>query len=215
MKKVLSFCNIMLVMFLLSCADSNEAEQNAVNKTEGDPLVKNDTIFDLKGNIHLIRTWHNNALTCVTFYENNTLDKIVKYFQVKNESIPNQMIRFDSAGDTLKHESLYYLLYCNKDSVEIGEDYIFQVVLEGHTLDSSRFYICNYDESFSNLDQVSCNEYYMVNHSSPNIRVKRKKIGWNYVRGKIVNFKDFVDSMGNERNKFAEVFFVDSFYVIP
>lgn len=53
----------------------------------------------------------------------------------------------------------------------------------------------------------------MVNFRTPVISVKKKGNGWNYISGKIVNFKDYKDAAGKMRNTSVNVYFVDSFYV--
>jgi len=202
---------IVFLFLLISCSQGSRHRtlSNSANS------VKQDSIFS-QNKLTQIRVFQNDKINEIQFFhEDGSLRKVVKYMYINNDPTPNQFIVFGKEGDTLKRKSLYYDLYCIKDTLEVGEKYQFKIILTGHVFDSAMFYLCNYNKNFV-LDtaHTECSLFSMDKQPlSATVAVVKYTKGWNYIRGRIDNYQNYNDQSGMERNTHASVYFIDSFYV--
>ncbi|MFA6058693.1 MAG: hypothetical protein WC756_10880 [Taibaiella sp.] len=145
------------------------------------------------------------------------LEKIIEFvpFRDSLNSRPNQVIKINTAGDTIVDKSLYYEYYSVSDTIKSGVPYEFKIVLRGHIYDNAFIRFCDFDDKFNlAYDEEKCEVVNTVNFGIQ-LKYTRTKIGVNYLRGVIVNYNR--DPTTNEAyvGKYVEVYFSHKFYVVP
>jgi hypothetical protein len=206
---------VILISFLLVLFSACSTELRNQVSSNHLTSIKYDSIFN-QDKLVQIRVFKNDKINEIRFFGmNNILRKVIKYIRVNDSILPNQFILLDENGDTIKNQSLYYDLYCINDTIANNEKYKFKVILSGHVFDSAAFYLCNYSDKFI-LDSANaqCSVFSMnkVPLCATVADVNTVK-GWNYIRGRIDNYKNYNDLSGKEKNTHVSIYFIDSFYV--
>lgn len=186
-----------------SCFDKSENKNS--NKLVS--LITKDTIFYPNKNIERIEVHNSGKLLYIDYYDSGKLSKTINYIHVNDKIQPNEFYFYGKNGDTLKSQSLYHVFYYVKDTISDTEKFKFKVVLEGHVFDSA--YLALSDVN-SNIALDSLPVIKMQNLESPGLSIPGKSKGWNVIRGRIDNYKD---SSKNNFKTWAQIYFVDSFYV--
>lgn len=202
MNNKLAVCILCFMSF--SCFYDND--KNKKMEKQGKSVKSIDTIWNESNEIDRVETYYNDKISNVLFFEKGTANKAIHYIEVNNEFLPNKLFIFNEQGDTLKDKSLYHLLYYVKDTISSNEEYRFKIVLEGHIYDNAYLALSDINADFpDSLSPV----VEMENLQIPLV-IKGENRGWNYIRGRIDNFKD---SSVKGYKTWVKVYFVDSFYV--
>lgn len=209
--RVIVFLKFLCLLSFLSCKDGV-----VVHEVNSD-IISVDSIFNEKGGLLEVRTTKNDTISMLALYypDRQRLRKIIKYLAVDTGMYPNQFLIFGENGDTLNSESLYYDIYCVKDTVSFTGEYEFKIILSGHIYDSARIYMCNYDLNFT-LDSLSSKcDIFQMDNMRITLSTKPKTKGWNYVRAKIDNYQNYELGNGADSSVYISTYVLDSFYVLP
>jgi len=182
-------------------------------------------IYYNNGQIKSKEHWTNNRRNgdCFDYDSLGRLKKIRKYvvFADTMQKWPNEVIRFDAKGDTIKNQSFYYDYYdtIGDDTLKKGNKYQFKIVLPGHLFNKTFLVLANYDEEFRLKDSSARDTFIMENHMiSLYLDSSKCKIGENIVSGTIINYDDptnDTDMYNLHIGKNATIYFRKKFYIKP
>lgn len=145
-----------------------------------------------------------------TYHPNGLLKRYIEYIIVNDSprSRANTIISLNEQGDTLYDESLFIKVYCIKDTIKVHEKYHFTIKLAGAKFDRTTIHIGNYDTLFTEIPYDTDIYKFDANHELT-LKKGDNHLGWNYIRGKIINY----EMLPNNNSRLIEMFHIDSFYV--
>lgn len=125
----------------------------------------------------------------------------------------NQVIRFNESGDTIKNGSFFITQYKTADTIRNGDSYAFKVMLNAAFFKEMVIVLCDFDELYSLLPGGSCDSFNVEGFQRA-FSPKSYKLGENFIRGKVLNYEEYIDSLGGLRERIATIYFTRKFYVV-
>lgn len=151
--------------------------------------------------------------------ENGKLKVLRQYISIddttnwnSDEAYLNQVIRFNDNGDTVKDGSFFMRLLTVGDTIKNGNEYSFKVVLVAPLFKNAYLILCDFDSEYKLLPNAVCDTFSMKDYQRV-LSPKDYHLGENIIRGKIVNFENYIDTLGESRQHIATIYFRDKFYV--
>lgn len=126
----------------------------------------------------------------------------------------NQVIRFNNNGDTVKTGGFFLKLYTSGDTVKNGQPFGFKVILVAPLFKEMQIILCDFDDKYTLLPNAVCDTFGVENYQRT-FSPKEYNLGQNFIRGKVVNFENYIDSVGISRQHIATIYFKAKFYVKP
>lgn len=178
----------------------------------------NDICFYSNGRIESEGEWLlGRKYGMFKYYDSlGKLRKMIQYINYLDSAIsrPNQIIVFNSKGDTVKDQSFYFDEYISKDTINLDkEQYWFKIVLTAPLFKEAYLKLCDYDEKYNLTSDSTCNIAHMKNFEVM-LAPKKYHLGKNVIRGAIVNYQIFKDIYNKDSLTQANIYFADSFYVV-
>jgi len=129
-----------------------------------------------------------------------------------NKAYLNQVIRFDEVGDTIETGSFFIRLYSSGDTILEGDSHSFKIILGTPVFKEMQIIICDFNARYELLPNATCDTFGVENYERA-FSPKEYLIGQNYIRGKVVNFENYIDSVGQNKSRFGVIYFTHKFFV--
>lgn len=153
------------------------------------------------------------------YSENGDLQTMRQYVLVNDEAnwtkdaaYLNQVIRFARDGDTVKEGGFFIRVYTSGDTINNGETHAFKIRLVAPLFKNMIVILCDFDGHYGLLPNAVCDTFGVENYERA-FSPKQYNKGENLIRGKVVNFENYIDSAGVSRQHIATIYFTDKFYV--
>jgi hypothetical protein len=168
-----------------------------------------------KNGVILERGNYSQGMKNGFFYIYNSHEKLIKIYEyviVKNTSILNQVINIDANGKIIDHESIYFNLLADKDTIKNNELFEFNLEIGNSShKDSIGVIIGNYDSLFQLVDTNNLLVGKYVVTDIMKFKITPKKKGKNIIRGTFIDYENFYDTT----KTYTIHYFSKPFYVLP
>lgn len=232
---------LILMLILTSCDVSNTQHEYPINSNSIEfKDLKPDSVYvgkDINGKVISKCSYKDGVQNglCQFYYENGEikeegyfmyglpvdtfkfydvkgkLKSIRQYEIVKGKSLLNQFKFFDESGNIIKDKSNYILLSSEKDSIELGDEYVLKIKLEAPYFKNKMDVVFgDYDTEYNLIDSIN---YIKLNGDNFEVEHTFKAIrsGENVIRGIVKDYKEMQnsDTIQARRN----IYFMKKYFV--
>lgn len=144
------------------------------------------------------------------YYQSGDFTQVSYYLDFRGKETLVKYINYDESGN-VEEGSMFYFK-SNSDTIKLDETFSLEVKLENPRFKNMRLVVGDYDEHFSSVDSLSIDT---VNTQGMVLEYKKKpkKVGQNYVRGYLDNFKEEISENGVPKVTMSHSYFEYPFYV--